>query len=342
MGLSINQILLLNEFNGREKNYRLSQYKKEKFGKHPYKIIYELTQEGYLTFTTPAQSLSYLTIPALKKILRENNQKVSGNKSTLVERIIATIDEDNWNKKVPRHYVLTPAGEKELSDNYIFILNEKLMLGFLNSELLAAKNNYIKQNNYYNMEAVLLEVFGKKISELMTARDWGLVRNQYFNLSSLFEFENKLTKAIQFLLLVKYMDYSGMGNNNMVEEYDSLNWVSQTSISSQIDKLMVKADILINNIDVLYFDALKNIPRLPFQYFSDADVLNFIKDELLGKSFDPSLYEYKHNIPIENHADYSYFTWKHNRSPKEIAILSSPEDTSSKSSIWGTIKKIFQ
>ncbi|PNZ34645.1 SAP domain-containing protein, partial [Staphylococcus lutrae] len=63
-------------------------------------------------------SLSYLKVPELKSILKDNGLKVSGNKPELMKRIKEDIKEEDVN--LPKIYIATHAGEKIIENtNYV-------------------------------------------------------------------------------------------------------------------------------------------------------------------------------------------------------------------------------
>ncbi|ARJ50126.1 SAP domain-containing protein [Staphylococcus lutrae] len=81
--------------------------------------IENLLKNGVLSIKSDFNhSLSYLKVPELKSILKDNGLKVSGNKPELMKRIKEDIKEEDVN--LPKIYIATHAGEKIIENtNYV-------------------------------------------------------------------------------------------------------------------------------------------------------------------------------------------------------------------------------
>lgn len=83
------------------------------------KIMTKLLKNQYLRVSTVNESISYLTIPELKDLLKDKGLKLTGKKSELVLRVQDSYSEDEICAKQPnlsRHYVLTSLGESVIAN----------------------------------------------------------------------------------------------------------------------------------------------------------------------------------------------------------------------------------
>lgn len=94
--LSVVDLLLLFEYNGKAADYRISEYKIEEYGYDYLDRIQNLITNGYLKIASSKESLHALTIVQLKEILKDNKQKLSGNKNDLINRVVQNIPTKNY------------------------------------------------------------------------------------------------------------------------------------------------------------------------------------------------------------------------------------------------------
>ncbi|MBR1396916.1 MAG: hypothetical protein IJ563_05220, partial [Selenomonadaceae bacterium] len=86
-------------------------------------------------------------------------------------------------------------------------------------------------------------------------KDYGLVRNDYLNISFLFKREKNQIERLRYLLLVIYLDLSGMSNGNTVDSYGVFKSVLDTSIWKEINIAKRKSKID-DSIFLQIFDEL--------------------------------------------------------------------------------------
>lgn len=116
-------------------------------------------------------------------------------------------------------------------------------------------------------------------------KDYGLVRNDYLNISFLFKREKNQIERLRYLLLVIYLDLSGMSNGNTVDSYGVFKSVFDTSIWKEINIAKRKSKID-DSIFLQIFDELISTCKidLPFLYF-DIDIMKkIIIDNLHGET----------------------------------------------------------
>ena len=84
-------------------------------------IIRKLTDGGYLTLGDTKYTLSKLTIPELKEILKSRKLPLGGKKTELVERILNNVKIADL-PPLDKYYVATPEGNSVLKENEALLL----------------------------------------------------------------------------------------------------------------------------------------------------------------------------------------------------------------------------
>lgn len=298
--LPVADLLLLNEFNGRQEGYTLSNYKVEEYGADYLPRVQELIKAGYLEFEGPEGALNALTIPLLKEILRTNNQKVSGNKPELVKRILDNISSEKYS--VPKIYVATERGQVELETRWAYIENRREMYGFLNSEISALENA-----EGTDSEKILEKLFVRDIIKQGVACNFGLLRNAYFNAHKFFKNRGRLVDSVSALLSAIYFDLTGMRNNNTVESYSSMSYVFETSLWSELDKERTVLKLSDKELMLLFDDAVDAATKPSFSYFDIHTMKGLILERLAGQMDLLNRYSRFRNIPSEDNPNYNYF-----------------------------------
>lgn len=119
--LYLGDILFLRWLDGKEINYAAPGYLVNSFGINPIQEKRKLRSGKYIETASPEKSLSGLRVTELKDILREANQKVSGRKKELIERIWNNVPDKYYMSKLPKIYSLSDKGQ-QLLDKYSLIL----------------------------------------------------------------------------------------------------------------------------------------------------------------------------------------------------------------------------
>lgn len=88
--------------------------------------LQSLEERGFIRMSTPHESISSLTVPQLKEILKAYNLPLSGKKDDLVQRIKENLSDNDINGFIPEYkYTLTNLGTNELSENeYVTIMHK--------------------------------------------------------------------------------------------------------------------------------------------------------------------------------------------------------------------------
>ena len=94
------------------------------------KFAHILIDMGLIREGTWQESLSFLKVDDLKKILRENDQKVSGSKPELIERICSSVSYNSVRALGygQRMYIHTEAGKEALQKSFAILEAEDLAL----------------------------------------------------------------------------------------------------------------------------------------------------------------------------------------------------------------------
>lgn len=296
--LPVADLLLLNEFDGRQEGYEISRYKLEEYGVNYLSRVQSLMAAGYLKFAEPAEALNVLPVTRLKEILRGNNQKLYGNKPDLVKRILNNISPEKYS--LPKIYVATERGRLELETRRAYIENQREMYGFLNSEIAALENTF-------DSEKILEKLFVRDIIKQGAARNFGVLRNTYFNAHKFFKNHGRLIDSVSALLAAIYFDLTGMSNNNTVESYGAMEYVFETSLWSALDKLRTALNLSDKELMLLFEDAADAAPKPPFSYFEVETMKEMILARLAGQMDLLNRYSQFCKVPTEDNPNYNYF-----------------------------------
>lgn len=118
-GLHPHELLMLSyapSFYTEEQNFQ--QFWWYQYGvRDPRALLASLTDRGFIQVGGLEQAVSRQTAAALKQLLRENDLKVSGKKSELVDRVLTSVPHDVVSAAFPqRSYMLTVAGTEALAN----------------------------------------------------------------------------------------------------------------------------------------------------------------------------------------------------------------------------------
>lgn len=170
--------------------------------RNPSKYHRDLIAEGYFEEASVEQSLRSLKVIELKEILSALGESTTGKKDALIWRIANSADSSLIEKYCPEKlYVLSDLGQSFLDehDDYVMVHRHKNW-GVDWKEYDARK---VPGRSYYdNMWAIFNEQLSKG------QQDFG--RTQYLFLYQLLNEEGKREEALQMLLRVLYLDFSGV------------------------------------------------------------------------------------------------------------------------------------
>lgn len=181
----------------------------------PQTILDYLCQRGFIDVGDLKTALERLKVTEIKEELKILNQKVTGKKQELIDRLIENANFDVLNTKYSeRYYVLTTKGELELKENaYVSYLhrNRYMTIWEMNQRIAQTK---------YPYRDILWGYFNQQAGIHFQNFDFGLYRNIRMNMYQFLMEEKKPKTALHMLCEVLSFDLSGLGNN----ENDMFNW----------------------------------------------------------------------------------------------------------------------
>ena len=88
--------------------------------------LQSLEERGFIRMSTPIESVSSLTAPQIKEILKAHNLPLNGKKEDLVQRVKENLTDNDVSSYIhERKYALTDLGKNELSENeYVPIMHK--------------------------------------------------------------------------------------------------------------------------------------------------------------------------------------------------------------------------
>ena len=240
--LSYGDILMLDWLNGKQTNKKVPGYFVERFQINPLAAIQRFKNKGLLIAGSTTSRLQSLKLPQLKQILKDNNQKISGRKSELVNRIQQNIDESNYVDNLPQTY--------GLSDNALALLKKyKLLIWANDNDHILSARDYISMiNSDKNESEIAIELLEKYISELM-AKKQSFIAYQFSNAESeiakfyksLGETDNYV-KHSMYSILINYFCVSEIKNDAYSEPFDfNTQYIQTHAIDSLQDMSITEA-----------------------------------------------------------------------------------------------------
>ena len=311
MELSVKDVYLLDFYNGRIKDYTISESHYSVYGADYKKRVQWLLENGYFTFENDEEALMHLTNKELQDILKANLQKSSGVKKVLVQRIMENVSREEYISKVEHRYKITDKGKNEIEDKAIYLESKDKGYGFLETEIAHVENEFKKQGNF-DKDEVLLFLFNKKIDEQKSKKNYEQLRYSFSSLSHYFVRRGKLEDALKTSLLSIYIDFSGMDDGNKVSTYKNSNeyieinrFLNEAFFARDLSSNIISLNVDVSNLSELLREALCFYGlRLPFQYYDDDVFCNMIIDALNGEKDILVKYEKYRNVPEGNNPNY--------------------------------------
>ncbi|MBQ8799685.1 MAG: SAP domain-containing protein [Lachnospiraceae bacterium] len=174
----------------------------------PQKLLDSLYERGFIEVGDLRSALEKLKLPEIKEELKLLNQKVTGKKAELIDRLMETGDISGLNEKYPeRYYVHTAKGELELKENqYVSYLHK-------NRYMTVWEMNKRIAEMHYPYRDILWGYFNEQSTVHFGNFDFGLYRNTRLDMYRFLTEENKPKTAFRLLCEVLAVDLSGLGNN---------------------------------------------------------------------------------------------------------------------------------
>ncbi len=306
MALSIRDILLLDFFNGKPVHTRVLDFQYSTYGKDANSKIQDLCDEGWIRHSRPQETVNMLPDKALSDFLKHHELNGEGTHVELVRRVIENIPENEYAHAVPKVFIATSDGQKEMARNMAYILNVKSNYGLTEGEIGEAQRALTEKGNSFTSNDVLWRVFQQKLTIFSMAGEWTKLRNMYFTMANFCIHCGRNQDALSYFFLVFFMDLSGMENRNVLCRYENL-FPTQKGILILINQLRQEAHMNLLSAKTMFLSSVARLaPRLPFSYFSPQVMGNILLDRLDGKSFDRLKYISLCNTPDPSSASYHY------------------------------------
>lgn len=175
----------------------------------PQSILDSLFERGFTKIGDLRSALENLKLPEIKEALKQSNQKVTGKKSELIDRLIEFGDLASLKQKYSeRYYALTSKGKQELKENqYVSYLHKNRYMTVWEMNQRIARTHYHYRDilwGYFNEQAVIhFQNF-----------DFGLYRCTRLSMYQFLMEENRPKAAFPMLCEVLSFDLSGLSNGD--------------------------------------------------------------------------------------------------------------------------------
>lgn len=247
--------------------------------KHPSEYHERLIREGYLEKDSAEKAFMSLKVPDLKELATQLGTAKSGKKADLVSRILSTADSNFLAAHQPVTYSLSEKGATFLNEHDAYVqLHRHSVWGIDWKEYDAA---HISGESFYETAIRVLKSHAAQDNRLFG-------RQEYLNLSQIYEEIGDKQKALAYVLQMFYIDLSG------VSELDSISYCKEGAFTKKqllewyegsnpitpwvVSKLAEHAEFYSDSIvDKLY------TWQLPFQICSKTLFLKIVHSAIDGK-----------------------------------------------------------
>ena len=253
---------------------------------NPQKLLDNLKQKGFVEIADLKNTLKNQTLAILKDELKNSGLKVSGNKDSLIERLLTEGNIYELEQKFNhRKYMLTEKGKQELDNNeYVRYIHRKQFdeIG-LNIYTL---NQLMVQNNSDNYMQVIIDFLIEKSKEEYNKGRFSRYGNFYYKIADLYIEYSKYEDALTSLAISAYSSLSGVPNNfspefEKIAHESFLEAISVTRVYGIVNWRKVIANLQIENNQL--FDILVEIfsgISILHLYFTDIECAKIIIAEI--------------------------------------------------------------
>lgn len=263
-GLLYGDILMLNWLNGQKTNKKIPGYFVECFQINPIASKQKYKERGLLISGSIESRLQTLRIPELKAILKENNQKISGRKKELINRILQSVDKSSYINSLPKTFGLSDQA-KTLLKKY------KLLIWANNNEHILSPKDYLPFINSSQKEPeIAIRLLENHISQIIK-------KNKPFNAYPLSNAESEIatfysllndTKSyiqhIVYAMLIDYLCVTELTDDYYTEPHDFNTQYIQTHIIDYLQVQEISEEIL-NPIVIKFIQRYDNLLTISFK-----------------------------------------------------------------------------
>ena len=147
MGLSVRDILILDYFDGKPVHTKVPAYQEKVLGPHANQRIRLLLEEGWIRYTRPQETVNMLPDKALADFLAHYGYSPEGSHAQLVRRVVDNIPETDYAHAVPKLYIATMDGRREMNFHMAYILNARGNYGLTEGEIGEAQGFWRRAEN---------------------------------------------------------------------------------------------------------------------------------------------------------------------------------------------------
>lgn len=277
--LQLSDILFLNWLNGKDINEPVPGYIVNRFSINPIVEKKKLKSENYVKEGSISWRLNKLKVPDLKNILRKNNQKVSGRKSELIQRIQNNIQLQKYVDQLPHVFELSDKGSKLINKYNLIIWSHS------NSWLIPPKEflPYIDSDKS-NIE-ISISLHEEKLIKIIKSASF----NDYYEferyedyLADLYDKLNNEEKYVEHTINGAFLDYFLINSLNSryyfePDYYDTFQ--IQSKIIDLIQKIPEMNDLILQGAIATFIKDYSNI--LPEYVKNNSEqMLNALKDAI--------------------------------------------------------------
>ena len=258
--------------------------------KDPIKKYKDFIKKEYLKKGSLQLILETYKVTDLKKILKENNLKLSGKKAELISRILSQVNIESLSPYIKNNvYELTQKG-LDYINKYEYYIKLYKYRNFCIGPIEFDRCLNTFNNDSPNFYDVMIKILDARIHFFKEEDSYGLLRNTFYNKSIIMKDLGLFDEEFRYLLYVSYIDLSGVCNSNYIYDYEDM--IFPPAIAEFI---FDKKDYFNLN----YVDEAFNI-NLPFRYFEKDTFIAIINDILKGENVDFAKYKkYANLIPTK-------------------------------------------
>ena len=233
--------------------------------------------------------------------MKENNLKVNGKKAELIDRISSELSEKELNEiNFDRNiYTLSEKGKKYIENHKDYIEIHR------HSSWQITLEEYIKVKRQLNFSAnfndIAWGIFNKRTMEYSNNRQYGLQRNNYYNMFQLLMEEKKEMQAFEMIVKVVIYDLSGVNTLENIKLYkDGI--YSKKDLLNSYSSIFLAPGVIKKVSELGQFDSdelVKSVYKqvvLPINFCSEKILIELMHDVFNNDIFDYEKYIDRTNI----------------------------------------------
>lgn len=194
----------------------------------------QLISEGYFEKASPSEMLNTLKVAELKQLLTDMGESATGKKDALIEKLAASVSDEKMHQLFPApHFVLSEKGSAFIAEHNDYVLIHR------------HKNWGIDWKDYDARKKPgysFFDIVWGILNERVLTETHNLGRNAYLDMYRLLKEESKRANALEMLLLVLYIDFSGALGMNYYSHF------SKQELLESFDAIIMIAPGLVDDL----------------------------------------------------------------------------------------------